>query len=437
MSAEVLNDGSGSLLTRRAFVQLAAVAGAALGAEQSIASEAASDSIAQAFDREMEGFLKTMQTPGGALAVVKGGRLVYARGYGWADRENREPVHADSLFRLASISKPITAVAVMKLVERRKLSLEARAFDLLGLTPLLLPGTEPDPRLASITVRHLLQHTGGWDRDQSFDPMFRSALIAAKVGSPSPANSVAVIRYMLGQPLDFTPGTRYAYSNFGYCVLGRIIEHVTRRGYERFVRDEILAPIGIRRMRIGASLASGRAPKEVCYYTRDNSAEESVFPSVKGKVPVQYGGFDLAAMDANGGWIGSAVDLARFVAALDPDSRHPFLQPTTQSLMQAPPPSPVSRHTDGSMQETFYSCGWLTRPVKDTGRASYWHMGALPGTFTLLVRRWDGLSWVALFNQISKLPDGSGFPDSAIDPALHRAAASVKTWPTEDLFRKW
>lgn len=426
-------------LNRRAFMQFAALATTALSALDAPAVEVASDEggIAAAFDHEMESFLKSMGTPGGSLAVVKGGRLVYARGYGWADREKREPVRADSLFRLASVSKPVTAVAVMRLVEQKKLSLDARAFDLLSLKPIVTPGTKADPRLETITVRQLLQHTGGWDRDQSFDPMFRPGVIAKAAGSPAPADPSSIIRYMLGQPLDFAPGTKYAYSNFGYCVLGRIIERITGLGYEKFVRDEILAPIGIRHMRLGSSLPSGRAPNEVSYHTRDAELADSVFPSAAGKVPVQYGGFNLEAMDAHGGWLASAVDLARFAAALDPDSRQTLLRPETQREMQAPPPAPVSRKPDGSLQDAYYSCGWMTRPVGDKGLANYWHFGALPGTVTLLVRRWDGLSWAALFNQISRLPDSAGFPDSAIDAALHRAAAAVKHWPTEDLFRTW
>src|SRR5262249_5583296 len=153
----------------------------------------------------IEQFMQARKVPGGALAVVKDRRLVYARGYGWADRDKKIPVRPESLFRIASVSKPITAVAVLKLVEERKLALEDRAFDIVRLPPVLEGTTTPDPRLARITIAQLLHHTGGWDRDKSFDPMFRPRLIAEKVGVSPPANAQAVIRYMLGQPLDFDP----------------------------------------------------------------------------------------------------------------------------------------------------------------------------------------------------------------------------------------
>ena len=74
------------------------------------------------------------------------------------------------------------------------------------------------------------------------------------------------------------------------------------------------------------------------------------------------------------------------------------------------------------------------RPVGKSGKANYWHAGSLPGTATLLVRRWDGFSWAVLLNQRS---EDKNLPDSAIDPALHRAADSVTSWPTEDLFSRY
>jgi CubicO group peptidase (beta-lactamase class C family) len=236
---------------------------------------------------------------------------------------------------------------------------------------------------------------------------------------------------MLGQPLDFEPGMRYAYSNFGYCVLGRVIEQVTGRRYEDFVR-EILAPIGITRMRLGQPRDGEQAAGEVRYYARDHEQVTSVFPPTSTKVPGPYGGFCLEAMDAHGGWIASAVDLARCVAALDGAERRSLLKPETLRLMYSPPVPPVWRKPDGALEDAFYGCGWMVRPVGAAGKANYWHAGSLPGTAALLVRRWDGLSWTVLFNQRS---DDKKLPDSAIDPALHRAADAVTEWPAGDLFR--
>ena len=418
------------MISRRKFLAAALASAAISGRERSglCASPGQAKpkrvTPANAFDPEVQNFMSERGVPGGALAVAKNGRLVYTRGYGWADREQRQSVRADSLFRIASISKPITAAAVLRLVEANRLTLDARVLDYIKLPAHLEPGGIPDKRWHQITVRQLLQHTGGWDRERSFDPMFRPRLIAKAVGMPPPANAEAIIRYMLGQPLDFDPGTRYAYSNFGYCVLGRIIEQITRLPYETFVRHQILAPLGMQRMRLGASLEEGRAAGEVRYYMPNGETKESVFPARPGPVLCPYGGFNLEAMDAHGGWIAAATDLIRFATVLDPRARHPLLKPETLRLLAQPPPPPVSRQEDGSLADHYYACGWMIRPVRAT-QLNYWHAGSLPGTNTLLVRRWDGLSWAVLFNQRSENDQGS---DLAIDAALHRAADAVTVW---------
>jgi len=390
-------------------------------------------SVAKAFDGEMEAFMKERKVPGGALAVVRNRKLVYARGYGWADRERKEPVSAESLFRIASISKPFTSAAIFRLIESGGLNLDTRVFEVLKLEPHLSEGSTPDPRLQTVTIRQCAQHTGGWDRSASGDPMFWSGKIAKAMGVPSPARQEAIIRYMLGRPLDFDPGTRYAYSNFGYCILGRVIEKVSGTAYEEFVQREVLEPMGIGTMRLGASLEDQRAPGEVKYYTPGNREGRCVFPDCPARVPVPYGTFCLEAMDSHGGWLGSATDLARFAAAMDAPAAANLLRPETRQALYAPPPPPVSREKDGSLAAHYYACGWAVRPIGREGKANYWHAGSLPGTSTLLVRRHDGLSWAVLFNQRSENPKT---PDSAIDTALHRAANAVSEWPDHDLFNR-
>ena len=371
-------------------------------------------------DSVISALMTRWDIPGGAVGIVRDGRLVYARGFGYADVQARKVTAPDDLFRIASVSKPVTSAAILRLVEDGRLSLDAPAFALLpDLTP--LPGATVDPRLASITVRHLLEHSGGWDRALSFDPMFRPTAIAAATGTPAPASAEAVIRYMLGQPLDFDPGTRYAYSNFGYAVLGRIIERITGESYEEFVQEAVLAPAGVTRMRLGRSLLADRAPGEVRYY--DLATVNSVFPG-GGAVPLPYGGFNIEAMDAHGGWVASAVDLLRFVTAVDLlPSRPDVLTPASVGLMTAKPASPL---WDGS--PVHYGLGWLVRPVE----GNWWHGGSLPGTSTLLVRTGTKLGWVALFNARAMLPNSTF--ESEIDDAMWEAVNGVTAWPAHDLF---
>ncbi|HZE96338.1 MAG TPA: serine hydrolase domain-containing protein [Planctomycetota bacterium] len=364
------------------------------------------------FDDAMEAQLREYRIPGGALAVVRDGRLILAKGYGLADVDAKTPVDAASLFRIASISKPVTAVAVLRLVQEGRLDLDAKAFGLLELKP-----EGADGRLAQITIRQLLQHTGGWDREKSGDPMFRPFDIASEAGVAPPPGPAVIMEFVAKRRLDFDPGARHAYSNFGYCVLGRVIEKVSGQPYEDYVRKTVLTPMGITRMRLGKTLLDQRAEGEVRYYPVTGLQARPVFAAIPEKqVPWPYGGFYLEAMDAHGGWLASASDLVRFVVSLDK-----VLDAKTQATMLARPPGldPVSAY--------YYACGWMVRPMGKEGRMNVWHNGSLPGTSTLLVRRHDGLVWAALFNDRSR---GEG----KIDPALHIAADAVKEWPTVDLF---
>lgn len=379
----------------------------------------------ESFQKVIGPLMAKWNLPGGAVALVKDEKLVMAEGYGNADIAGAVAAAPDSLFRIASLSKPVTAAAVLKLVEDGRLGLDDKAFAILSDLP-PPAGATVDPRLADITVRDLLQHSGGWDRDASFDPMFRSREIAAAMGVPTPPDATTIIRYMLGQPLDFTPGTKYVYSNFGYAVLGRIIERTTGTAYGSYLTGDVLAAMGISRMRLGRSLKENQAPGEVAYYDYAGASQAfSVFTPGLELVPGPYGGFCVEAMDAHGGWIASAVDLMRFVTAVDGRTGRPdFLQKATVDLMTSRPALP-----DWQGSDWYYALGWQVRPTG--GDANWWHIGSLPGTVTIIVRAANGLSWAALFN--SRPANADAFTGE-LDSELWRAVNGVTKWPTADLF---
>lgn len=383
------------------------------------------------FDVQLTSFMAARNIPGAALAVTRRGRLVLANGYGYANARARRPVAPDALFRIASVSKPVTAAAVLRLAELHpdRMTLDTPVMSLLQVRPHLTGGAKADARLAQITVRMLLQHTAGWDRDKSGDPMFQPLEIAAALGMRAPPGPRDVVRYMLARELDFDPGTRYAYSNFGYCVLGRLIEDVTGQAYERFVQDQLLGPWGITRMRLGRTLASGRRRGEVTYYDPGEGRNVMV-PGDETPAPQPYGCWHLEAMDAHGGWIASAPDLVRFASAFDHPKHCPVLAPESIETMFACPPGAAGHEADGSPKAAYYGCGWMVRPTAD-GRANTWHGGSLPGTHTLLVRRHDGLNWAALFSQRA---DETGLGYDEIDSALHGAADAIEDWPSWNLF---
>jgi N-acyl-D-amino-acid deacylase len=380
------------------------------------------------YDRMIPALMEKYGIAGAAVAVSRHGRLVFARGYGYADKEANTSVAPGALFRIASLSKPITSVTILKLVEDGKLHLDAKALDILShLKP--APGAQVDPRSRRVTVRQLLWHAGGWDRDKpgGFDPMFRSADTARDTGTAAPHSCETIIRWMMGKLLDFDPGTRSVYSNFGYCILGRVIEKVTAQPYEDYVRKNVLAPMGIERMRIGGALFSGRAPGEVKYYDYpDARLASSIFPDSPGPVPSPYGAYDMRTLDSHGGWIASAMDLVRFVDSVDGRGRPAFLRQSTIRQMLARPAAPIAQPGDA----TFYAMGWRVRPVgaKD---ANWWHGGSLPGTTTFMARLTEsGMSWAAVMNG---RPGDSKTIGNEVDTTMWKAFREVTAWPAHDL----
>ena len=336
----------------------------------------------ESYDQLIPALMARWNMPGAAVAVMRNGRLIFARGYGYADTARGAPVMPDTLFRIASVSKPVTAMCIMRLVETGRLNLDALAFPMLNL------GAPLDPRVNQITIRNLLEHTGGWDRDISFDPLGRMVTIARAMGVESPPDGWTIIRYMLNQPLQFDPGARHGYSNFGYLVLGRIIEVVTGQRYEDYAKS-LLAEVGITRMRLAHTLPSERVADEAHYYDYPGAPlVNSVFDRAPGRVPYPDGGLSMEAHDANGGWLASSIDLVNFGAAMDGYTTRPDLLSAASfaEMLRRPAYEPATA-------TNWYAKGWS---VGSTG--NHWHTGTLRGTKAELVVTGGGSQWAFLTN---------------------------------------
>ncbi len=383
-------------------------------------------------DEMIRSFIERNRAPGAGVAVTDHGRLVLARGYGYADIAAKKQVEPTSMFRIASISKPITAVAIVQLVEQGKLKLDDCVLDILKYEPHLEKDGKVDERWHDITVQQCLQHRGGWDRDVSFDGMFQSVRFARELKIPPPAQKEDVIRCMLGVPLDFNPGERYAYSNFGYNLLGRIIEKITKHDYETYVKEHVLAPLGIHAARIGHTKLGPETPaEEVRYYSPD--MEPSVFAEDRGKlIPSAYGGWNLESMDSHGAWIFSAVDLVRFASAFDDPKICKILKEASIKQMFAPPEGLKKYGLSADDPRQYYSLGWMNGPSTASDAIDNWHMGSLPGTATLIMRRHDGRTFAILFNGRSS-PSAKHF-GKAILTDFSKALDNVESWPKNDLF---
>ncbi len=391
----------------------------------------ADDPSAGSYGQVIGSLMKKYDVPGGAVAVTHDGRLVFAKSWGFSDRDAPDLAHPDDLFRVASVSKQLTSAEILALVEQGKLSLDDKAFDLLSdIQP--LPNTTKNPQLAQITVRNLLQHTGGWNRGATYDPMFISPTVAAALSEPGPASCTDIIRYMLDKPLTHAPGSTYCYSNFGYCVLGRVIEKVTGQPYDASVKSTILAPATVTRTIQGHTLLPLRADGEVLYYTFQGAGlADSVFPTMPGKVPWPYGGWNLEAMDSHGAWIASTIDLLRFQTAIDGRRGTPLLTNASITTMLDNPNVP-SCNDDGSTTPAdpnyWYGFGWQVN-----SSANWWHTGSLDGTATEVVRAANGYGWAAFFN--TRPQDAAFFGD--LDSQLWVALNGSSSFLNDDLFDQY
>ena len=415
------NSAAGALTAVAVLLPLAGEARASSTSEPRIVQTGQHVPGLESYDRIIAEVMREHRIPGAAVAVAKFGSLVYARGFGLADRLHDVLVQPDSLFRIASLSKPITAVAVLKLVEDGRLELDARVFQD------LLAGIEPHPpkdaRMNEITVRDLLRHSGGFDSDRSGDIQWEQKRVGRKLRKRPPLDCTDIIAYMKRRKLDFSPGERYAYSNFGYCALGRVIEKASGMAYEDYVRKEVLVPAGARGMRLADPFLEGRLENEVKYYHYPGaSRSKSLDPKVRKRVPGPYNGF-LSTMDAHGGWAASAVDLLRFVAAVDGRGGDDILVEETIELMIERP--------DHARDVVWYGLGWLVRDLGG-GRSNWWHGGSIPGASSLFVRAANGFSWAVVMNSRPKKWETLS---RAVDTAMWKAFRQVTHWPAHDLFQ--
>ena len=194
-------------------------------------SEAALARLRSDLEPAINNEIKQGHLPGLALGVVKSGRLIYAQGFGVTKIGETSPVTARSLFHMASVTKTFVATAVMQLVERGKIDLEA------PLTRYVPYFRLADERYRAITIRQMLSHTSGipdvndyhWDKPEYDDGALER-----------------YVRSLVNKKLVFPPGTRFAYSNMAYEILGDVIAKVSGETFEDYVQHNILTPLGMR-----------------------------------------------------------------------------------------------------------------------------------------------------------------------------------------------
>ena len=273
------------------------------------------------FDTRMEQVMQAKGVRAASLTLAKNGNIVLSRGYTWAEPGCFAITQPDTLFRLASVSKAFTSAAIYELITGKQVHAADQVYPMLGLKP--LPGQKITASLNEITVQNLIDHKGGWDATLAkFDPVFGSRKIAQAMGLKTYPSKSQIAQYMMSQPLQFPPGSnpslkdangnpRGPYSNFGYVLLGLVIEHITKKAFIDYVQ-QVVKPLGISDVFLGHSLLSRRRPNEAI--AEDPGLNLTALdPTSDNLMPAAYGGFVVETMDSAGGLIASTQALVKLI----------------------------------------------------------------------------------------------------------------------------
>ena len=320
--------------------------------------------------------MSTYNVPGLQIAVVKDEKLVYTHSYGYSNRGSLKIAADDDLYRIASLSKPITAIAILKMVEEGLITLDQKVFGTYGILGNDYGVPPANSKKDLITIKNLLDHKSGWTNYPD-DVMFRDINYTHKQ---------LITDMLANRSLRYKPDSIYYYLNFGYCLLGRVIEKVAQVEYQKYMKSMVLSPCGITDMEIGGNTYYDRYPNEVNYYQPDGNPYN----------------MNITRMDSHGGWIATATDLARFIVRIDRNTVKPDL---------------VSAAT---LNQMYF------------GDKSWVHYGSLPGTSSILCRLNESISFAVLLNTRT-----NSNPDLILNDlysTIKTEIEAISNWPTFDMF---
>jgi CubicO group peptidase (beta-lactamase class C family) len=378
------------------------------------------DATFSGLDAFMKSYMQQYDIRAGSLAVAKDGKILYARGYTWADA-NYELTMPTSLFRIASCSKPITGMEIQHLIEKNLLTLDAPVVKILmgtnfrGNSPKPVNNATPGFYFNSITVRQLLAHQGGWNRDAdpANDPTFlHDQDIANKfTNGILPVSKQQLVSWGISQPQQFYPGTDTHYSNFGYLLLGMVIEKLTGMDYCTSVKTDLFNPLNITRPLHSGTTQSERHLNEVIYHV---IPQQDMTCAIRpGTCPAQYGGENNYNFDSFGGWIMAPVDYVKFLSAF------------RQGVLPMPKITPDNLIT------------WNKSTNLSSKATVYDHGGLLPGSWAYIASRSDGVDFTLAWNTTNDKPsftyNGKTYGTGNHPTIWHQILDNITTWPNYDL----
>lgn len=341
-------------------------------------ASAKSDLHNEAFDSIIDAFIEDTGLTGATVAILEDDRLVYAAGKG---NIRGHSAMASTLVPILELSKLITAVAILQLYEAGRIHLQDRVFGNHRLLYFIKPTSgKMDARLHHITVEHLLHHTAGWDEgvrplyDPTINPLFVKrgfdvVDIAKEMQLFGIPNQDDIIHFMVNQPVANKPGSVKKHSNFGYCILGRIIEEVTGLTYEEYVRRNILEPSGMWKTRIGpqpTQTYQSQMPKtydDISNLVNDD-IKKGYIPLGDEKIKSLFDSVPAEVLDSTLGWHSTVYDMARFFTSLMKRGEEGLLKPETLEVLFLP-----TRLTDPADvdEDRYQSMIFTVEPM-----GSYW-----------------------------------------------------------------
>jgi len=358
------------------------------------------------FNAAITSFMEERSIPGLSVALTYDDRLVYASGFGFADIKKKRRVDTKDRFRLASVSKSITAIAIMHLEQEGALTVSGRVFGPRGILGDAFGRNPYSAAVLNITVQHLLEHTSGFvDEDmcgKGCDPTYlpefldldQWELVGALLDNYAPSHE---------------PGTFASYSNFGYFIAGRVVEAASGiYPYEKYVQEEVLAKMDVTDMRIALNESRKH---EVEYYDSDD-------PQGPYKLHIER-------RDSVGAWIATPIDLVKVATAIDGLSvRKNFLNKTTRALMYDPSP----------VEGSDYAKGWRVT-VMDGQPIEASKDGDYSGTNSILeINFVNKTSFAIVVNK--EIPSNEKFHGGYdLKTLVDELMWDVEEWPDWDLFK--
>lgn len=314
-----------------------------------------------AVDSQIENFISQYDIPGASLAISKNGKLVYQKAYGMADQTQNKVMELKTQMRVASVSKTFTGLAIMLLVQDGEINLEDKVFGEGGILGTTYGTKTYTDRVKQVTVRNLLQMTtGGWVVNGNRDA----------IDYEQGRTNDGFFNWMMDNAtLNFNPGSQYWYINTNYFVAARIVEEVSGKSFEQFVKERITEPLKMTSTAYAKNGIQGRLPNEAIYYGQGGT---------KG---FEYT-FNIERRDGDGGLVTTAPDLLRFVTAIDGNTSRPDL---LESAF-------YNQFIQGSSANAGFANGIaLSNQIK-------FFYGALPGTRSAYMFHSNGMAAALIFN---------------------------------------